>query len=243
VHCSSVHAFDLRACRGSVVTERSPRSTRPQLPAYDRSKAGGEAALRAVVADGLDAVVVNPSGIVGPLDPGPSRMGTVLLAAARGRLPATVRGGFDWVDVRDVVSALLAAEHAGETGASYLVGGTDASVAQMAGLAARSAGVRPPLVELPMPFARLLAPFATSLGRWAESPLLYTNEVLDAVECRPQVDHTAATEVLGHHPRPLEATVADLVESFRTQGLLHPRSGWSRNTATADGINRRDASR
>src|SRR5215831_8663686 len=42
VHCSSVHAFDVAACRGRAVDENAPRSTGPRLPCYDRSKAAGE---------------------------------------------------------------------------------------------------------------------------------------------------------------------------------------------------------
>ena len=123
VHCSSVHAFDLFALRGQDVVETSLRATDPGLPAYDRSKAAGEGQLRRVIDAGLDAVIVNPSGVIGPRDEQPLRMGHFFQALARGRLPATVAGGFDWVDVRDVVAALLAAEERGRTGENYLVGG------------------------------------------------------------------------------------------------------------------------
>ena len=225
VHCSSVHAFDLAACRDVVVTEESPRSCRGSLPAYDRSKAAGEAALRRVVAKGLDAVVLNPSGIIGPRDDVPSRMGAVLLAAARGRLPATVRGAFDWVDVRDVVTALLAAEHAGEAGENYLIGGRSAGVAELASLAARAAGHRARLVDLPMGFARVWAPVATLVARRSQNPLLYTRESLHALQSRPRVDHSRAASVLGHDPRPLEDTVTDLIASFADTGLVDVRRG------------------
>jgi dihydroflavonol-4-reductase len=220
VHCSSVHAFDLEACEGTDVTEESPRSLRAGLPAYDRSKAAGEARLQRVVADGLDAVVLNPTGILGPRDPGPSRMGAVLLAAARGTLPATVRGSFDWVDVRDVVAALLAAEHAGERGANYLVGGRSASAAELASLAASATGRRAPLVDLPMAFARVWTPLATALARRSLNPLLYTQESLHALQTHPTVDHRRAATALGHEPRALEDTVDDLVRSFVDRGLV-----------------------
>lgn len=39
-----------------------------------------------------------------------ARTGHFFLALAAGRVPATVSGGFDWVDVRDVVSALTVAD-------------------------------------------------------------------------------------------------------------------------------------
>src|SRR5262245_38596974 len=105
VHCSSVHAFDVGSRIGEPVDESCPRSTDSRLPAYDRSKAAGEAAVRRAVQRGLDAVVVNPTAVLGPADEAPSRVGAVLLAMWRGWVPAVPGGGFDWVDVRDVVAA------------------------------------------------------------------------------------------------------------------------------------------
>ena len=139
VHCSSVHAFDLQGCTGTVVDESSPRVT-SNAPAYDRSKAAGEEQIRRFVGRGLDAVCINPTGIIGPRDDEPSRMGTVLSALWRRRLPAIADGGFDWVDVRDVVLALRSAATRGRTGESYLIPGHRLSIADLAQLAARCSG-------------------------------------------------------------------------------------------------------
>lgn len=220
VHCSSVHAFDLMACRGRRVTEDSPRSGNPRLPIYDLTKAAGEQELRRVVAAGLDATIVNPSGVIGPQDLAPSRMGAVLLAAARGRLPATIHGSFDWVDVRDVVDGLLSAERAGETGCNYLLGGHSATLAELAEMAAQVTGARRPVADLPMWFARLWAPGATVLARYTHNPLLYAADSLHAMHSQPDIDHRRAASVLGHRPRPLEETVRDLVDSFVARRLL-----------------------
>ncbi len=108
VHCSSIHAFDLE--QPGVLTETSPRAVARQLPAYDRSKAAGEVEVRRVVDQGLDAVITNLTGVLGPNDFTPSRMGAVFLALVRRRIPALVAGGFDWVDVRDATAGMMAAE-------------------------------------------------------------------------------------------------------------------------------------
>lgn len=211
VHCSSVHAYDLMACRGQVINEQSPRAIDPKLPAYDRSKAAGEAALQEYVRVGLDAVIVNPTGVIGPKDPGPSRMGAVLLAAAQGRLPATISGAFDWVDVRDLVDTLMACESAGEIGANYLVGGHVASLSQLAKRAAMIGHTRGPLVNLPMWFARIFSPLATQIAQRSPHPLLFTFDSLHALESAPRVDSAQARSVLGHHARPLDQTLEDLL--------------------------------
>jgi len=223
VHCSSVHAFDLEAVRGRPVDEQAPRSLARRLPAYDRSKAAGEVQLRRVVEQGLDAVVVNPTGVIGPRDEQPSRMGHFFLALEAGQLPATVEGGFDWVDVRDVVTALLATETRGRTGENYLVGGHYATTRELAEIAHAVTGVAAPRVEVPLWFARLWSPAATLVSRTREHPLLYTRDSLHALASMPRVDSSKAQRELGHRPRSTQSTVTDLYAWFAQSGLLRDR--------------------
>jgi dihydroflavonol-4-reductase len=122
VHMSSVHAFV--TAPGHPVTEASPRADGRGHAAYDRSKAVGEEQVRQAIARGLDAVILNPTGVLGREDFRPSRMGRFFLLLFRRRLPALVEGGFDWVDVRDVVAAALAAAERGRAGESYLLSGS-----------------------------------------------------------------------------------------------------------------------
>jgi dihydroflavonol-4-reductase len=218
VHCSSVHAFDLARHRGEPVTEASTRSTDPRLPVYDRSKAAGEAEVRRMVDRGLDAVSVNPTAVIGPIDEEPSRMGAVLLALWRRRLPAVVAGGFDWVDVRDVVTALRAAASHGRTGESYLVAGHRLSVRQLAELAAAcSDRVRPPWAT-PAWAAGACAPVATWVARRTRNSLLPTREALGALAAFPVVDDSKARRELAHRPRPVQQTLTDLYRHFAAAG-------------------------
>ena len=194
VHCSSVHAFDLEALRGRPVDEQAPRSLARRLPAYDRSKAAGEVQLRRVVEQGLDAVVVNPTGVIGPRDEQPSRMGHFFLA--------------------------LAAETRGRTGENYLVGGHYATTRELAEVAHAVSGVAAPRVEVPLWFARLWSPAATLVSRTREHPLLYTSDSLHALASMPRVDSSKAQRELGHRPRSTQSTVTDLYAWFAQSGLL-----------------------
>lgn len=222
VHCSSVHAFDLAALGGRPCDETSPRSVRADLPAYDRSKAAGEVELRRAIDHGLDAVIVNPSGILGPVDDAPSRMGSVLLALWRRRLPALVVGGFDWVDVRDVVRALRSAATRGRTGESYLIAGHRVGIVEIAHVAASVSGSRVVTRTAPMALARVTAPIAELLVRRTGWGLLPTREALHALETFPSVDGSKARRELGHEPRPFGETLADLHAYFVESGRLRP---------------------
>ena len=218
VHCSSIHAFDLDA--PGALDENGARSTSEALPVYDRSKAAGEERVRAEIARGLDAVIVNPSGIIGPHDYAPSRMGHVFLGLFRGAVPANVDGAFDWVDVRDVAEGIIAAEGHGRTGQNYLLPGQRATVAEMAAACARVAGVRPPRVTLPMWLARALVPLGEWQARRAGAEPLFTREALHALASDPRVDGTRAHAELSYQPRPFETSVQDTFDWFRERPTL-----------------------
>ena len=109
VHFSSIHAFDQSPLSQSLDEGRAPVKT--PCPPYDRSEAAGEEAVKkGVRRSGLNAVIINPTAIVGPSDYRPSHFGQVILSLARQQLPALVAGGFDRVDVHDVVQGDMQAE-------------------------------------------------------------------------------------------------------------------------------------
>lgn len=218
VHCSSVHAYDLEAVER--VTEESPRAILSSLPTYDRSKAAGEATLRKFIDRGLDAVIVNPTGVVGPPDFTGSRMNSVLLALFQGRLPALVAGGFDWVDARDVASTMLAAERNGRCGENYLLPGHRRSIQELAAVAEEVSGQPKPALTVPMWLARMGSPVANVIERQTGNPLLATSEALHALRFSPTVSGAKAQTELGHRPRPIETTVSDVHQWACEQGFL-----------------------
>jgi dihydroflavonol-4-reductase len=219
VHCSSVHAF---APPGGAapLDEGAPLAVAPGTPAYDRSKAEGHRLVLEAARDGLDAVIACPTAVLGPYDFKPSHTGRMLLALAHDRLPAVVDGGFDWVDVRDVAAGLLAAAERGRRGASYLLGGHWATVAELAGLAGRAGGFRPPAVAVPLGLARLGAPLALLWSRLRGTDPLFTPESLRALRTAPMVDSSRARRELGYDARPLAETVRDGIGWMARAGML-----------------------
>jgi dihydroflavonol-4-reductase len=218
VHVSSIHAFSVHPAAAPVDETRAPSDSDPGAPAYDRSKAQGEREILAGVGRGLDAVIVNPTGVIGPHDWKPSRMGRVVLALARGRMPALVAGGFDFVDARDVAHGTIAAWRRGRPGQRYLLSGSWCRIAELARAVARVSGSRPPRLVVPMALARAGAPFVESLWRLAGAEPLFTRESLHALRCYRDVRHDKASREFGYAPRPLAHTLADTLAWFRAQG-------------------------
>ncbi len=214
IHVSSVHAFDMSA-PPSPIDEDHERSGAKNY-VYDQSKAAGEAAVREEIAKGLDATIVNPTGIIGPGDYAPSRMGKVFLDLRAKRLPALVNGTFDFVDVRDVAASIVAASQRGATGENYLLGGHHVSVRELAACAASVTGVPAPKLTIPLWLATACVPLARLLERGEPT---FTLESLGALRHGEPVDHGKATRVLGHAPRPLRETIEDTYAWFDAEGM------------------------
>jgi dihydroflavonol-4-reductase len=216
VHFSSIHAFSADPVDGVIDEARPLAINLPQTLVYDRTKAEAERLVVAAVERGLDAVIVNPSSVIGPYDFMPSAMGEVLLDLRRGRFPALVGGaGFDWVDVRDVVATALVAECRGRKGEHYLLSGHWLSLVELAELWGRVSGAKIPRLVAPMWLARAAAPVAATWARLERRRPLFTSDSLRVLRNHRHISHARASAELGHNPRPLEETLRDTFEWFK----------------------------
>ena len=218
VHVSSVHAFDHQPV--DEVLDESRARPGPQHPTYDRSKAAGEAAVREVIAQGLDAVTVNPSGVIGPRDYSPSRVGKMLVQLARRRLPAASHGGFDWVDVRDVSRSILAAAARGRTGQNYILNGCYQSVVDFFALVERVTGVRTPRTVVPRAVESAAATAFMAWSRATGTRPHFTHEAIHALQGGRRIDGSRAAAELGHRARPTEHSLRDAYAWFAHHGPL-----------------------
>ena len=219
VHASSVHALTPGGSNG-VTDERCAPNLDPGAPAYDRSKAAGEAEVRAGIARGLDAVIVNPTGVIGPHDYAPHLSGRALIDMYLGKLPMNVSSGFDWVDARDVAAGALAAEERGRTGERYLLSGRWAAMPEIAGMMERATGRRGPRLVAPLWLAKLGLPFISAYAALTGSQPLYTRPSLRALTEHRRCDNSKARSELGFAPRPLEQTIIDTFAFYEQAGLL-----------------------
>lgn len=219
VHFSTIHA--LRSEPLNVpVDESRPHVSSPQAPPYDRSKAEGEKLVRQAIADGLDAVIINPTGVIGPYDYRPSHFGQALIQIATGKIPVLIEGGFDWVDARDVAEWAIKAEEVAAPGSSYLLSGHWLSMQEIANIAAETMGNRAPRLVCPMAVARACAPIVTAASRLSGTRPIFTTVSLDTLVSNRNISHQKATAELGYTPRPIRETLRDTLQWFRDNGFI-----------------------
>jgi dihydroflavonol-4-reductase len=224
VHFSSIHALE-QAPLDQPLDEGRRRVAADNHSPYDRSKAQGELVALEGTRGGLEVVILQPTAMIGPYDYYPSYIGKALLALAQGHVPALVRGGFDWVDVRDVVQAAVQAEERAESGASYILSGHWRSVRQIAEMTAELTGRKAPLLTVPTGLATLAAPLMAGLASFNNSQPIYTRLTLDALKSNRQISHAKASRDLGYQPRPLAETLRDTLDWFVQNGYLHRSRG------------------
>ncbi|MFZ2605370.1 NAD-dependent epimerase/dehydratase family protein [Candidatus Microthrix parvicella] len=216
VHCSSVHAFDLHSC-GPSLDETGPRTAGAPAPAYDQSKFAGEQALREAAGTDLDFVIVNPTGVIGIHDHGPSRVGETILELRDNKIPVNVGGGFDFVDVRDLVDGMIAAWRQGRTGENYLLSGTRISIKELAQIVSSFTGSRVPRIDVPLSLITPLGPLVMRLTPGNRIPI-FTPDSLHALRYSPSVSHYKAATELGYRVRPIHETVGDTLNWFAAAG-------------------------
>lgn len=214
VHFSSAHALRRDGSALLDADEGQP---------YERSKAVAERAVLDAVAAGLDAVIVSPCAVLGPFDFKPSYIGRVLVMLAKGQIPATVRGGQSWVDVRDIAASSIAAAERGAAGARFVLSGHWRTMQDFARMASEVAGARAPLGAVPPGLAKAFAPLASRAMRALGQEPLFTRASIDALEASPRATDPEAAQTLGHAPRPLEETLSDTYAFFRERGLIAAR--------------------
>ncbi len=227
VHFSSIHALAQEPLT-SPVDESRPLTVSKRYPPYDRSKAVAEAEVRSAIENGLDAVIINPTAIIGPHDYQPSYFGEALLAMAQNRLPALVTGGFDWVDVRDVVAGAMRAEENAPAGARYLLSGHWVSMCDIAATVAEITGIPRRKFVCPLWLARLGAPVVQGISRINGKRPLYTSFSLRTLKSNRHISHEKASRELGYEPRPFRETLMDTLRWFKENGqydgLLSPHA-------------------
>jgi dihydroflavonol-4-reductase len=219
VHFSSIHAFD-REPVTQPVDESNPLVSSLKNPPYDRSKAAGTLEVRKGIEKGLDAVIIHPTAVIGPYDFQPSYLGEAILMMARGRLPALVPGGYDWVDVRDIADGTIMAAEKAPTGSAYLLGGHWTSMADMAEMIAELTGKECTKFMCPLWLANAGAAYFKVASKITGKQPLYTSVSLRALQDNKHISHEKAVKELDYNPRPLRDTLEDTLRWFHENGRL-----------------------
>ncbi|NBB99435.1 MAG: NAD-dependent epimerase/dehydratase family protein [Bacteroidetes bacterium] len=147
-HVSSMAALGRPVHGDGLVDESHPWTHTAERSVYAVSKRDSELEVHRGIAEGLDAVIVNPALIFGPGRSGENTQ-RMVEAVREERVPAVPPGGTNVVDVRDVAHGLIRAMHLGPTGTRYFLGSENLSFQEIFETLAVALGVAPPQRHAP----------------------------------------------------------------------------------------------
>ncbi|HND12556.1 MAG TPA: NAD-dependent epimerase/dehydratase family protein, partial [Pseudomonadota bacterium] len=186
---------------------------------YAQSKKDAHDVARSFVARGLDVVIAAPCGPIGPGDVGPTPTGRILLSALTDRIVFAVDFVSNMGDVRDMASGHLLVEKHGRSGESYLLGGHNVTMTELADIVWKHGRRKGALLKVPHALARTFAhPVAWFETRIRQRPPLFTPAEIRIAQLGLRVDCGKAMRELGYQCRPIETSVADAIAWFRQQG-------------------------
>jgi dihydroflavonol-4-reductase len=213
VYTSSIHAIG-RAPGGVEMDESMGYDQDNPYGEYDRSKAAASLEVQQAVSEGLDAVIVCPTGVIGPYDFRGSELGEVIRSASEARTMFFVDGAYDFVDVRDVADGMIAAQSHGRCGESYILGGNRISVRYMLETVREVTGKAFSSIKIPFSLAEFAAKFTPWYYQRTRAKPRFTPYSLEVLQSNSNISHAKAARELGFHPRPAMETIADTVRWF-----------------------------
>ena len=98
--------------------------------------------------DGVPAIVVNPTIMIGPYETG-RNPGSLLMAVFTGRMPGYISGGRNFINVKDAAIGVANALTKGRIGESYILGHQNLSYREAFHKMAEIAEVKPPQFAVP----------------------------------------------------------------------------------------------
>ena len=184
---------------------------------YDETKHLAHVAAEQRIAQGAPVVIVQPGGVYGPGDT--SVIATAIDLFLKRRMPVIPLpdAGISLAHVEDVATGIVAALDKGRIGEAYILSGDNVTTRQMIETLAGVAGRKPPRLDLPTAFLRVLAPVGPLVGPAMGLP----PNIRETISAGEGVTYwgtcAKARAELGYDPRPLAVGLEDLL---RAEGRL-----------------------
>lgn len=189
------------------------------LDYMDSKRKAQELVLEAVEQNGLPALIVNPTFMIGPYDSRPSS-GAMILAVYNGKVPGYTNGGKNYVAVKDAAVATVNAIERGKIGSCYILGNENLPFKEAFGLIAETIGVKAPTRKLPDVFVKAYGSVNSTLAKLFKFSPAVTRE-LALISCENHYySAEKARQELGLPQTPIKEAVKDCFEWFKANGYI-----------------------
>ncbi|MCD0453041.1 NAD-dependent epimerase/dehydratase family protein [Actinocorallia sp. API 0066] len=182
---------------------------------YADTKAEGEAAVRARIADGLDVVVVYPGFMIGPYDH-TLQLGRIIRQMQAGETVFAPPGTASFCDVREVAEGMVTAALRGRTGHGYNLTGHNRSYHDVFTRIAEIVGARKRPIRLPAPVLRGYGALAELASRVTNKPPEMDSGLAKYLSAPQSSDWSKARDELGYRPGDVDRAIRDAAAWYNT---------------------------
>jgi dihydroflavonol-4-reductase len=214
VYTSSIHAFK-RVQHGIIIDEDIPIDPGSTIAAYDKSKAEATLAVLAETKMGLPAVIVCPTGVLGPYDYKGSELGILINDWMAHKVNFLIEGKYDFVDVRDVVQGMISARDRGVVGQIYILSGEAIKVIDIWRMVKELVDFKSSFIQIPTRLAMATAKISQVYYNLSHSKPRFTTYSIETLHSNSTFTNAKARSVLGYSPRSVRETIADTVAWWR----------------------------
>ncbi|MBC7334483.1 MAG: NAD-dependent epimerase/dehydratase family protein [Actinobacteria bacterium] len=149
IYVSSIHALK-EPPEGTIIDENMPFDPKNRRGEYDRTKALASIEVLKSNGNGIESIVVCPTGVIGPYDFRGSLITKTIVDFAKGKMKITINGVYDFVDVRDVAEGIILAAKKGKSGEKYILSGERVSMDYMMKILSEITNVKQPRFKIPI---------------------------------------------------------------------------------------------
>ena len=160
----------------------------------------------------MNACIIHPSGIIGPNDFGNSHLTQLVKEVANGKLFACVKGGYDFVDVRDVTEGVISACKSGTNGECYILSNRYITIKELCDLICDVQERKKIKMVLPIGLVKLIAPLFEVYYNLKKQTPLCTKYSLYTLSSNANFSNEKAKKKLGFKNRNMKDTIKDTIE-------------------------------
>ena len=214
LYLSTVHIIDPQKV-GDILREPTEFDKNKVVGTYAKTKLEATKYIFGACKEkGLNATVLYPSGVLGPYDFKISELGQVILDYMNHKLIAYVKGGYNFVDVRDVADATINAVTMGRKGEGYIVSGTAMSLKEMLTVINKKLGRKKLPPKIALWFVRMFAGLSNLYYKMRHKKPVFSKYSLYTLNTNSNFSNEKAKSELKFNPRPVEESICDAVDWF-----------------------------
>lgn len=229
VYTSSVHAIE-ELPKDQVMKEVTEFDPNKVKGLYAKTKAIATDLVYNQEDPELEVVIVHPTGVVGPSDYQMSNISQLFIDFLMGRLSAYMKGGYNFVDVRDVAYGILRAGLVGKNKACYILSGEEITVKELLDVIAEYTGKKKIKTKLAFWFIYAMSYFAEIYYKIVKQKPLFTHYSIVVLRSNYHFSNNLAKKELGFKVRTIKSSIHDAIDFTKKNFLVKKRKRFIRKS-------------